>query len=76
MPALFKKNKKYLNSLVDMIFVHMSTIKSEITEEWKCPPEGYRDEQESDEDYETTRLGMRFIDNFISSIGAEIIPIV
>ena len=49
MPSLLKKRKDLLQLLVESIFSVMTSIKEEITEEWKCPPEGYNDEDTIDE---------------------------
>ena len=54
-----------------MIFFHMVEIDDEITEEWKNPPEGYNEDMEDDEDFETTRFGMGAIDRLIYVIGEE-----
>ena len=36
-----------------------------------CPPEGYNEEMEDDQDFETTRFGMGAIDRLIYSVGEE-----
>ncbi len=59
-----------------MIFVHMIEIDSDVTEEWKKPEEGYTDDMEDDEDFETTKFGMGAIDRIIFSVGdKEVLPI-
>lgn len=45
-PALFRKNKEYLNNILEMLFVHMIDIEEDITDEWKKPEEGYNEEME------------------------------
>jgi len=70
-PALFRKRKESLESTIEMIFYHMVEISDEITEEWKRPVEGYNEDMEDDEDFETTRFGMGAIDRLIYVIGEE-----
>lgn len=36
-----------------------------------CPPEGYNEDMEDDEDFETTRFGMGAIDRLIYSVGEQ-----
>lgn len=75
-PTIFRKNKEYLNNLLHMIFVHMIEIDNEISDEWKKPEEGYNDDMEDDEDFETTRFGMGAIDRIIFAIGdKEVLPL-
>lgn len=68
-PALFRKKADILNGVIEMIFTHMIEIESEITDEWKRPAEGYCDDMEDDEDFETTRFGMGAVDRLIASVG-------
>lgn len=59
-----------------MIFIHMIEINPEVSEEWKKPEEGYTDDMEDDEDFETTKFGMGAIDRIIFSVGdKEVLPI-
>lgn len=59
-----------------MIFKHMIDIDDEVTEEWKSPKEGFNEDIEEDEDFETTRFGMSSVDRLISSVGdKEMLPI-
>lgn len=54
----------------------MIEIDKEVKEEWKSPPEGFNEDIEEDEDFETTRYGMHSIDRLISSIGEkELLPV-
>jgi hypothetical protein len=70
-PTLFRKKPEALKSTIEMVFYHMIEISSEITEEWMRPKEGYNDDMEDDEDFETTRFGMGAIDRLIYTIGEE-----
>ena len=68
-PSIFRKNKDYLNSLLEMVFIHMIDIEPEINDRWKSPEEGYSEDMEDDENFETTRFGMNAIDRIILSVG-------
>lgn len=62
--------------MIEMVFVHMIEIDNNVTEEWKKPIEGYNDDMEDDEDFETTKFGMGAIDRIIFSVGdKEVLPI-
>lgn len=75
-PAIFRKRPEALKSTIEMVFYHMIEISSEITQEWMRPEEGYNDDMEDDEDFETTRFGMGAIDRLIYTIGEEeLLPI-
>lgn len=52
-----------------MIFSHMVDIDNEVSAEWMKPEEGYNDDMEDDDDFETTRFGMGAIDRIIFSVG-------
>lgn len=52
-----------------MIFHHMVEIEDDISQEWMSPAEGYNEDMEDDEDFETTRFGMGAIDRLIYSVG-------
>ena len=52
-----------------MVFFHMIEISDEISEEWMTPKQGYNEQMEDDEDFETTRFGMGAIDRLIYTIG-------
>jgi hypothetical protein len=62
------KNTEDMSFLIDAIFTYMLNISEYITEEWKCPPEGYSDDASNDEDLKTTKLGMNLIDRIIASV--------
>lgn len=75
-PSLFRKNADFINSMLEMVFTHMMDIEEEISDEWKKPSEGYNEQMEDDEDFETTRFGMGAIDRIIYSVGdKEVLPI-
>jgi hypothetical protein len=66
---LFRKKKEILESVIEMIFFHMVEIENEVSLTWMTPPEGYNEDMEDDEDFETTRFGMGAIDRLIYTIG-------
>jgi hypothetical protein len=75
-PAQFRKRREALESVIEMIFFHMVEISEDIPEEWMKPEEGYNEDMEDDEDFETTRFGMGAIDRLIYTIGEEeLLPI-
>lgn len=41
-----------------MIFVHMIAIENSVEEEWKTPKEGFYEDIEENDDFETIRFGM------------------
>lgn len=54
----------------------MIEIEQEVPDEWKTPVEGFNEDIEEDDDFETTRFGMHAIDRLISSIGEkELLPV-
>jgi hypothetical protein len=55
--------------LIEMIFFYMIEIEDEITEEWKKPAEGYSEDFEEGDDFETTNFGMTSIDRLIACVG-------
>ena len=70
-PALYRKNKDILTNFIQMVFHHMVDIDKNIQQDWMCPQEGYNEDMEDEEDFETTRFGMRAIDRLIYSVGEE-----
>jgi hypothetical protein len=49
----------------------MLDIDEDVSEEWKKPSEGFNDDIDEDEEFETTRFGMNTVDRLISSIGEK-----
>jgi hypothetical protein len=75
-PAFYMQDNFHLNSLIEMIFLHMVQIENEIPEEWKNPPEGYNEDTAEEGDFETTRFGMDAVDRLISAVGEqEMLPL-
>lgn len=65
----YRQNKEKLVGLIEMIFFYMIEIDEEITDEWKKPAEGYSEDFEEGDDYETTNFGMTSVDRLIACVG-------
>lgn len=75
-PVCYRQSKEKLVGLIEMIFFYMIEIDDEITDEWKKPAEGYSEDFEEGEDFETTNFGMTSIDGLIAAVGEkEILPL-
>jgi importin-5 len=70
-PNVVKKDQDTLRALLDLIFKLMIDIDDEIDESWMRPKEGFRvDEDEEEED--SVAFGKTCVDRLVSSIGDEI----
>ena len=59
-----------------MIFFHMIEINVDVTDDWKEPYEGFNEDIEENEDFESTRFGMNSIDRLILAVGKKhLVPI-
>ena len=71
LPAVVKKDQDTLKALLDLVFKLMIDIDSDIDELWMRPKEGFKaDEEEEDED--SVHFGKTCVDRLVSSIGDEI----
>jgi hypothetical protein len=71
LPAVVKKDQDTLKALLDLVFKLMIDIDSDIDESWMRPKEGFKaDEEEEDED--SVHFGKTCVDRLVSSIGDEI----
>lgn len=71
LPNLVKKDQDTLRALLDLIFKLMIDIDEDIEESWMRPKEGFRaDEEEEEED--SVHFGKTCVDRLVSSIGEEI----
>lgn len=69
-PSIVKKDEALLKDLIELIFQLMIDIDSDIDATWLTPKEGFRaDEEEEDED--NVNFGKSCIDRLVSSIGEE-----
>ena len=67
-----KKDLETLRDLLDMIFKLMIDIDADIDESWMKPKEGFRaDEEEEEED--SVHFGKTCVDRLVSCVGDEII---
>jgi hypothetical protein len=70
-PSVVKKDTETLKALLDLIFKLMIDIDEDIDESWMRPKEGFRaDEEEEEED--AVHFGKSCVDRLVSSIGDEI----
>jgi hypothetical protein len=66
-----KKDLETLKAILDLIFKLMIDIDEDIDESWMRPKEGFRaDEEEEEED--AVHFGKTCVDRLVSSIGDEI----
>jgi hypothetical protein len=69
-PNIVKKDHETLKALLDLIFKLMIDIDSDIEESWMKPKEGFKaDEEEEEED--SVHFGKTCVDRLVSSIGEE-----
>lgn len=69
-------SQQQLKNVLEMIFIQMIDIDEDITNEWNSPPEGFEDNIEDDDDFETTRFGQESIDRLVNTVGLKkIMPI-
>lgn len=54
-----------------MIFLQMIDISLEVADEWKSPPEGYCEDFEKGEDFESTSFGMAAVDRLIAALEGK-----
>jgi hypothetical protein len=71
-PSIAKKDKETLMNLLDLVFKLMIDIDSEIEMSWEKPKEGFKaDEEEEDED--SVHFGKQCVDRLVSSVGEDVI---
>ena len=71
-PGVIKKDQQTLMSLLDLIFKLMIDIDEDIDESWMRPKEGFRaDEEEEEED--SVHFGKQCVDRIVSGVGEETI---
>lgn len=71
LPNLVKKDIETLKVLLDLTFKLMIDIDADIDESWMKPKEGFRaDEEEEEED--SVHFGKICVDRLVSSVGEEI----
>ena len=71
-PSVVKKDKEVLMNLLDLIFKLMIDIDSDIDESWMKPKDGFKaDEEEEEED--NVHFGKTCVDRLVSSVGEDII---
>ena len=70
-PAIIKKDVDTLKNILDLIFKIMIDIDSDIDESWCRPKEGFRQEEDEEDDDGVT-FGKTCVDRLVASIGEEI----
>jgi hypothetical protein len=70
-PNLVKKDIETLKSLLDLVFKLMIDIDEDIEESWMRPKEGFKVEEEEEEE-DSVHFGKVQVDRLVSSIGEEI----
>ena len=70
-PAIVKKDVDTLKNILDLIFKIMIDIDSDIDESWCRPKEGFRQEEDEEDDDGVT-FGKTCVDRLVASIGEEI----
>jgi importin-5 len=69
-PSIVKKDTELLKMIIELIFRLMIDIDTEIEEDWLRPKEGFKDNEEDEED--NVNFGKGCIDKIISAVGDEI----
>lgn len=68
LPSIFRKEKERRTCIVELVFMNMVDISTEISKEWMSPPEGFNDD-EGDDDKGIIDYGLECIDRLIESVG-------
>ena len=71
LPNLVKKDQDTLKAMLDLVFKLMIDIDEDIDESWMRPKEGFRADEEEEED-DSVHFGKTCVDRLVSSIGEEI----
>lgn len=70
-PSIVKKDVETLKAVLDVIFKLMIDIDSDIDESWMRPKEGFKADEEEEED-DAVHFGKTCVDRLVASIGEEI----
>lgn len=71
-PELLKNNNNLLKRIIEMIFMHMLEIDSEVTDEWQNPPAGFDEERDEEDDQRIIKYSCDCIDKLFEHVGSEI----
>ncbi len=71
MPSIIKKDEETLRALLDVIFKLMIDIDEDIEDSWMRPKEGFKADEEEEED-DSVHFGKSCVDRLVSSVGEEI----
>ena len=64
--------RERLDKVVELIFMNMVEVSDQIDPEWACPPDGFNDDLEEDDDQKNIKNGMNFIDRLIQVLGKNL----
>ena len=71
-PSILKNDQELLKGLLDLVFKLMIDIDEDIEESWLRPKEGFRADEEEQED-DAVHFGKTCVDRLVSSVGEDII---
>jgi hypothetical protein len=71
-PSILKNDQELLKVLLDLVFKLMIDIDEDIDESWLRPKEGFRADEEEQED-DAVHFGKTCVDRLVSSVGEDII---
>mmetsp|Transcript_25270 Transcript_25270/g.38801 ORF Transcript_25270/g.38801 Transcript_25270/m.38801 type:complete len:99 (+) Transcript_25270:207-503(+) len=73
---LLKNDKEKIRIIIELIFLHMIEIDSEVDADWESPKEGFNEDFEEVADIEVVRFGMNAIDRLIGAFSEkDMIPL-
>lgn len=72
-PSIVKKNTALLKEIFELVFKLMIDIDPEIDADWLKPKEGFKDDNDGDDEGEdNVNFGKGCIDKIISAVGDEL----
>ena len=71
LPQIVKKDQEVLKSILDLTFKLMIDIDTDIDQSWLKPKEGFKVEEEEEED-DSVNFGKSCVDRLVSGVGEEI----
>lgn len=71
-PDMLRNNPNLLKRVIEMIFMHMLEIESDVTDDWQNPPAGFDEERDEADDQRIIKYACDCIDRLFSHVGSEI----
>lgn len=65
------KTKEQITPLIEIIFKNMLELDDEISQEWKCPPDGFNDDLVESDDQKLIKNAMNHLDNMFKIISPD-----